>query len=225
MKISINKKNKIIQNTCKDTELTGAKFHYYLSSDNKLYKEVVKNGDIAMFQYNQNNGKFDIPVDMNNLNLVCEKINRQKFYSEVLNIIKRKSILEYMTKSNVKFDLKNLYISEQIKRNKLANDISDKTKTVFTETDARILVDNICESTKIPLSLVKKIKKALIETFYDKEMSHDKIMLLVNKIITKELQKKLPDFTNEAEWNLEYYKMITKRQRTLALYSKKSKQL
>ena len=222
MKVFINKKNQIMQIVSKNQKLTGVKFHYYLSN-NKLYKEIIKDNKIVMFQYNQNNGKFDIPVNIDalNSNLICEKINRPKFYSEVLNIIKRKSILEYMTKSDIKFDLKNLYISEQIKRNKLANIISKKTKTVFTETDARILIDNICASTKIPMSYAKKVKRALIETFYDKEMPYDKMILLVNKIIEKELLKKLPNFTDKNILDSEYNNMMKKRQKTLALYSKK----
>ena len=227
MKVFINEKNEIMQTISENKKLINVTFNYYLSH-NKIYKEILKNQETVLFKYNKNTGKFDTPlsiIDGMDLSKHSDKISRFNFYTEVLNIIKRRTVLGYMINSyqNLQLDFKNLYISEVTHKTELAELISKKMDNNFTKIDVAILIENICEATRFPVALSKEIKKSLAATFYYKELEYNKMIKLVNKIVGKELEKKLPEFTNQLIWEWEYQKMMETRKNILALYTIKGK--
>ncbi len=225
MQVFINNKNEMIKEIQKYEKLNQAVLHYYLSH-NRIYKEVAVARETTLFKYNKSNGKFDRSLDIiENIKFEDDfiKISRLEFYTEVLNIIKRRTLLGYMINEykNLNLDFKELYTAETTHKIELAELISKKMKTNFTKIDVAILIENICKSTKIPPKFRKEITSALIATFYNKELEYSKIIRLVKKIIEKELEKKLPEFTNKSIWEQEYQKMMQTRKSILALYGVK----
>ena len=232
MKVSIiNNQVSFIFNDYKETQNSLQVF--YATNGTRIFKVIPVNPvnlmdeelsfvDSYLFAFNKTNGMFDIPTNMfndenfekwNNLS----QINKEKFYKEVFNIIKRRFVLGYIikhykdTKLNNKYNFNDYYISNDIHKGTLADIISKGKKEKFTQSDVATFVEEVCKMSFIPEKFTNDLKSAMEKTFYDTEMSSDERNLLINNILEKEaLSVKLGTLSPHI-WNLIFDKMNENR--------------
>ncbi|MBD5398721.1 hypothetical protein HDR60_04435 [bacterium] len=223
MQVSIS--NNEIMFTFDENEETRFPKVDYATDSNKIYKVVycLDKNDISfnnsdLFAFNKNNGLFDKPVNIfkedyfekwNDLSFMSANL----FYTEVLNIIKRRFVLGYMIKhykgQEKQLSFNDYYISNDIHKGTLAKIISNDKKINFTSSDIASFVEGVCKITKIPPQFKDELQSAIEKTFYKNnfEMSENKKNILVNDLIEKEMsQDKLPS-TSRDTWSYVFEKM------------------
>ena len=195
----------------------------YIASDNRIYKSVNVDDNNYIFKFNKINGQFDKLIETRDIIIMEEldltKISDKSFYQEVLNIIKRRSILGYMVQyyknkgQNLdKINFNNLYIGKYTHKSELAKIISKQKETNCNNYDISVLVENITKKTVIPKKLLTIFKNLLKKSIYRQfEIPEEQKNKFVEEIIKTEINNDIPEFINENIWQEEFYKIKNMR--------------
>lgn len=215
---------------------------FYATNGNRIFKvipitfrteEPLSLVDSYLFAFNKTNGIFDIPTHFfkeenfekwDNLS----QIDKETFYKEAFNIIKRRFVLGYMIKhynndeSNTKYKFNDYYIGDDIHKGVLADRISDK-KNKFTQADVATIIEEVCKISRIPENFTNDLKLALKKTIYDSEMSEEEKTTITNNILESESLSGKSATLSPRVWDMVLEQIIQNRLMAKIFYSNFSK--
>lgn len=232
MQITITKDNKMkcqFNKTLNETPTIT-----YLTDGNRIYKLIYNNKFIGaksmfvgahIFAFNKHNGRFDklvyIITDNGLKNWEDARfLDTKTFYTEVLNIIRRRYILGLMINTfkedlSTRHSFDEYYMSDYVHKGTFLNIVHNND--IQTNADLITLIDNISNQTKIPQTLSSGLRYAMDRSFYRNEMPRSKRNDIISDLIKKEIYQNKSPVTSKRIWVKSLDEMKQKREEAMQL--------